>query len=418
MHSLGSLINHAVAATTPAQAMRAQRHPNSAAVLPGQATDAIMLERRRRGICLLIEHMNEHARDRAERRVCRQRLRQQRADRLAVAAALCERWAEAVPDAPAAVAVLTEALAIASSQHEVRENVLLRSGCFPHIRRSLEGGAEAQQQLALALVRALCTSRHNRRELRRAGVIPCLVMLLLPTVAVQQQAGAAAAILALVQGERSGSGRSTAAGCNVPNLKLLADHADAMPLLEAVVAAGKQGSNILGAHLQGGLSDVAVAAAAVSGGGGGGDAMEEGDHNCASAAATEAEDAAGGASSAASSSHAGGGAAAACNSEAVASDAAADSTLSSAAPAPAPAPAPARAKRELVGDSAAASSAAAAFAAADASAIISLLRHTLPQAIAARAGAKGGAGGVVHSDPDALPPPPPGESSGASHTSR
>jgi hypothetical protein len=221
MHSLGSLINHAVAATTPAQAMRAQRHPNSAAVLPGQATDAIMLERRRRGNCLLIEHMNEHARDRAERRVCRQRLRQQRADRLAVAAALCERWAAAVPDAPAAVAVLTEALAIASSQHEVRDNVLLRSGCCPHIRRSLEGGAEAQQQLALALVRAICTSRHNRRELRRAGVIPCLVMLLLPTVAVQQQAGAAAAILALVQGERSGSGRSTAAGCNVPNLNSL-----------------------------------------------------------------------------------------------------------------------------------------------------------------------------------------------------
>jgi hypothetical protein len=394
LHSLGTLINHAVAATTPAQAMRAQSQ-----IVPGSATDAITLERRRRGICLLIEHMNEHARDRAERRVCRQRLRQQRADRLAAAVSLCERWAASAPHTPAITTFLSDALAIANNQHEVRENVLLRSGCFPHIRLSLEAGTEAQQQLALALVRALCTSRHNRRELRRAGIIPPLVMLLLPSVAVQQQAGAAAALLALVQGDRVGgsanSNSNSAKACNVPNLKLLADHPDAVARLEAVASGGKTGSNLLGSSLQCSMCDSGVI-------GCDGNAKQEVMSIAAQGAAADSLHAAGAASEDAVLVSA-----ETCDMGTSNSDAdAATSSVTSAS-------APITVKKERV-DSAAASSAAAAFAAADASAILSLLRFTLPQAIAARKNC----GSLIFSDPDAIAPPPPGESSGASHTSR
>ena len=377
--------------------MRAQSQ-----IVPGSATDALMLERRRRGICLLIEHMNEHARDRAERRVCRQRLRQQRADRLAVAVSLGERWAASAPHSPAITTFLSDALAIANNQHEVRENVLLRSGCFHHIRLSLEAGTEAQQQLALALVRALCTSRHNRRELRRAGIIPPLVMLLLPSVAVQQQAGAAAALLALVQGDRAiGSANSNAnatKACNVPNLKLLADYPDAVARLEAVASGGKSASNLLVSSLHGSISDSGVGGCS--------------DHaKCEVTSITTQSD----------SCHSAGAASTGALSEILVpanscamdmgtSDPVADVSSSSVE---APASAPVTFKEERI-DSAAASSAAAAFAAADASAILSLLRFTLPQAITARRNC----GSVMYSDPDAVAPPPPGESSGASHTSR
>jgi hypothetical protein len=397
LHSLGSLINHTVAAATPAQAMRAQSQSVSAA---GSPTDAIMLERRRRGICLLIEHMNEHARERAERRVCRQRLRQQRADRLAAAVALCERWAASEPHAPHVITILSEALSIANNQHEVRENVLLRSGCFSHIRLSLEAGTEAHQQLALALVRALCTSRHNRRELRRAGVIPPLVMLLLPVVAVQQQAGAAAALLALVQGDRVSCGTNFAKACNVPNLRLLADHPDAVTRLEAVSSGGKTGGNFLGASLQGSMSNAGsnIYSGAAK-------------HDSAGTAVVLTDTikprdvAASGEIMSAFS----GGADALCM-EAAVKDSIHEHAFTSAGTS---AHAAAVCKKDHV-DTAAASSAAAAFAAADAAAILSLLRFTLPQALTARSKS----GGVIHSDPDAVAPPLPGESSGASHTSR
>jgi hypothetical protein len=400
LHSLGSLINHAVAATTPAQALRAQSQSFSSY---GSATDAIMLERRRRGICLLIEHMNEHARDRAERRICRQRLRQQRADRLAAAFALCERWAAAEPHTPAVITFLSEALAIANNQHEVRENVLLRSGCFFHIRLSLEAGTEAQQQLALALVRALCTSRHNRRELRRAGVIPPLVMLLLPVVAVQQQAGAAAALLALVQGDRVSSGANAAKACNVPNLKLLADHPDAVARLEAVSSSSRTGGNLLAASLQAGMGDLCGGCSAS-------DAKQESASVVMPTAQIEARQIVSGAASTdAVSEHAVLVAADACGMQMGGQDPVHDDASTSAVSAPAPV----ICKKGFV-DTAAASSAAAAFAAADAAAILSLLRFTLPQALSARSKS----GGVIHSDPDAVAPPLPGESSGASHTSR
>lgn len=396
LHSLGSLINHAVAATTPAQATRAQSQSTSS---PGCATDGIMLERRRRGICLLIEHMNEHARDRAERRVCRQRLRQQRADRLAAAVTLCERWAAVVPHTPAVITFLSEALAIANNQHEVRENVLLRSGCFPHIRLSLQAGTEAQQQLALALVRALCTSRHNRRELRRAGIIPPLVMLLLPNVAVQQQAGAAAALLALVQGDRVSSGTNFAKSCNVPNLKLLADHPDAVSRLEVVASGNKTASNLLGTSLHLRLNDA----------GDGGcisDPKQQCSRSSVEASPLEVRNSIGVSNVNAVSSHA---VLAAVDARDIESGDPVYEISTSAAPALAPV----AFKKDFV-DTAAASSAAAAFAAADAAAILSLLRVTLPQALAARSKS----GGLIHSDPDALTPPLPGESSGASHTSR
>jgi hypothetical protein len=395
LHSLGSLINHAVAGTTPAQAMRAQSQMIST---PGSATDAILLERRRRGVCLLIEHMNEHARDRAERRVCRQRLRQQRADRLAAAVMLCERWVAVAPHTPAVINLLSEALAIANSQHEIRENVLLRSGCFPHIRLSLEAGAEAQQQLALALVRALCTSRHNRRELRRAGVIPPLVMLLLPSVAVQQQAGAAAALLALVQGDRIGSGTHSGKACNVPNLKLLADYPDAVARLEAVASGSKTVDTLFGLSSKVGMRDAGISSS---------DSKQEG-ASCAAPAGTHL--AVGGLASISTvNNHEVASSTNMCDMKTGAPDLNADSASSSTTPAPAPVVC----KLERV-DSAAASSAAAAFAAADATAILSLIRFTLPQAITARSKS----GSVIHSDPDAHAPPLPGESSGASHTSR
>lgn len=402
LHSLGSLINHAVAASTPAQAMRAQ----SLVSVPGSAMDAIMLERRRRGICLLIEHMNEHARDRAERRVCRHRLRQQRADRLAGAVCLCERWAASKPHTPVIITLLSDALAIANSPHEVRENILLRSGCFPHIRLSLEAGTEAQQQLALALVRALCTSRHNRRELRRAGIIPPLVMLLLPSVAVQQQAGAAAALLALVQGDRVNISANPNANAtkawNVTNLKVLADHPNAVVRLEAVASGGKTASNLLGSSLKGSISNSAV-------GGYSDNSKQEGASFVAQTAVVEPRLAAGAASNDAVSEHAVSGSADSCDMETGASVPDVDATHSSVGPASVPV----TLKKERV-DNAAASSAAAAFAAADAAAILSLIRFTLPQAIASRKNC----GGVIYSDPDAVAPPPPGESSGASHSSR
>jgi hypothetical protein len=396
LHRLGSLINHAVAATTPAQAMRAQSQSISAS---GSPTDAIMLERRRRGICMLIEHMNEHARERAERRVCRQRLRQQRVDRLAAAVALCERWAATEPRSPHVITILSEALSIANNQHEVRENVLLRSGCFSHIRLSLEAGTEAHQQLALALVRALCTSRHNRRELRRAGVIPPLVMLLLPVVAVQQQAGAAAALLALVQGDRVSSASNFAKACNVPNLKLLADHPDVVTRLETVSSGGKTGSNLLGASLQGSMSN---AGSNIYSG-----AAKQDSSAVVLTDTTKARHAAASGDTVSAISNA---ADAFCL-EAGATDSIHEDAFTSAGTSAHAAPVVC--KKDHV-DTAAASSAAAAFAAADAAAILSLLRFTLPQALAARSKS----GGVIYSDPDAVAPPLPGESSGASHTSR
>jgi hypothetical protein len=222
-------------------------------------------------------------------------------------------------------------------------------------------------------------------------------MLLLPSVAVQQQAGAAAALLALVQGDRTHS-LLPGKACNVPNLKLLADYPDAVARLEAVASGSKTVDTLFGLSSKVSMRDAGISSS---------DSKQEG-ASCAAPAGTRL--AVGGlASISAVNNHEVASSTNMCDMKTGTPDLNADSASSSTTPAPAPVVC----KLERV-DSAAASSAAAAFAAADATAILSLIRFTLPQAITARSKS----GSVIHSDPDAHAPPLPGESSGASHTSR
>jgi hypothetical protein len=264
-------------------------------------------------------------------------------------------------------------LAIACNQHEVRENVLLRSGCFPHIR--------------LALIQALCTSRHNRRELRLCGVIPHLIMMLSPGLPAQQQAGSVAALLALMQGDCVGCCKTPANACNVPNLQILADHPDAVARLEAIASGRKTSESCqIGAPINGCKGDAERSCT---------DAMQD----CAASPASVSAEVC---HAAFITEHTNFSSSDSCCTKSIAVDSVAD--VSSALPVLASAPM----CRDLV------ECAPSSPASADAVAILSLIRFTLPQSIADRIKR----GIAVHSDPDALAPPPPGESSGASHTSR
>ena len=183
----------------------------------------------------------------------------------------------------------------------------------------------------------------------------------------------------------------------MPNLKLLADYPDAVARLEAVASGSKTVDTLFGLSSKVSMRDAGISS----------DSTQEG-ASCAAPAGTHF--AAGGlANVSAVNNHEVASSTNMCDMKTGAPDLNADSASSSTTPAPAPVVC----KLERV-DSAAASSAAAAFAAADATAILSLIRFTLPQAITARSKI----GSVIHSDPDAHAPPLPGESSGASHTSR